>query len=46
MNNTATYNLSDEIFINNYLRLANFNRFKICNKCGKWLIQRHDKTIY
>ena len=17
-----------------------------CNKCGKWLIQRHDKTIY
>lgn len=46
MNNTATYNLNDEIFINKYLRLANFNRFKKQYKTYRDSIIEYRKRIY
>ena len=46
MNNTITYDLSNEIFINEYLRLSNFNLFKKQYKTYIDYIKEHRKRIY
>lgn len=46
MNNTITYDLSKEIFINKYLRLSNFNHFKKQWKTYVDSIVEYRKKIY
>lgn len=46
MDNKITYNLSDEIFVNKYLRLSNFNCFKKQYKTYIDFINEYRNRIY